>query len=73
MSLIKVIGSKLTHLKLYFNPAQNISEENPISLLINVVPHYCPKLQKVFFGYLQSSAPHGINRQDKYGTVFKVS
>ena len=73
MSLLKVIGSKITHLRLYFQPITNLSEENPISSLVNIVPHYCPKLQKVFFGYLQTNVPHGITREDKYGTVFKVS
>ena len=72
MSLLKVIGSKLKVLKLYFSPIHNLSEENPISSLINVVPHFCPRLQKVFFGYLQTNVPHGITREEKYGTVFKV-
>ena len=76
MSLLKVIGKKLSHLKLYFNnnprDHQIVSDENPICSLINVVPHYCPKLEKVLFGYLQSNAPHGITREDKYGTVWKV-
>jgi hypothetical protein len=67
-----VIGSQLLDVNLMFSN-QKVPNGESLDLssigLINVVPHFCPGVRKVFFGHWQSSngsIPHSLCDEDAY-------
>ena len=66
VSVLSVIGSQLLDVNLMFSN-QKVPNGESLDLssigLINVVPHFCPGVRKVFFGHWQSSngsIPHSL-------------
>ena len=67
-----MIGSQLLDVNLMFSN-QKVPNGESLDLssigLINVVPHFCPGVRKVFFGHWQSSngsIPHSLCDEDAY-------
>jgi len=72
VSVLSVIGSQLLDVNLMFSN-QKVPNGESLDLssigLINVVPHFCPGVRKVFFGHWQSSngsIPHSLCDEDAY-------
>ena len=72
VSVLSVIGSQLIDVNLMFSN-QKVPNGESLDLssigLINVVPHFCPGVKKVFFGHWQSSngsIPHSLSDDDAY-------